>query len=192
MNILEAILLALSLCVDSLVVSATTAFHSKISLRRGFAMALVFGLCQGGFPLLGALIGDVSRVFIEAVDHWVAFGLLLFVGGKMLVDALKHSDNPTITQSNHKTITLGTMFLLGTATSIDAFAVGIGLGLEHPMVTVLWVVTTIGACTVATSLVGAYLGRRHIPVPERTATLIAGIVLIALGTKILLEHLVFS
>ena len=192
MNILEAILLALSLCVDSLVVSATTALHSKISLRRGVAMALVFGLCQGGFPLIGALIGDVARAFIEAVDHWVAFGLLLFVGGKMLVDAIRQADNQPVKPSNNKTITLGTMFLLGIATSIDAFAVGIGLGLEHPMGTVLWVVATIGACTVAASLVGAHLGRRHIPIPERTATLIAGIVLIALGTKILLEHLVFS
>lgn len=191
MNILEAILLALSLCVDSLVVSATTAFHSKISLRRGFAMALVFGLCQGGFPLLGALIGDVSRVFIEAVDHWVAFGLLLFVGGKMIIDGLRHKEQAE-EGKQRAVVTLGTMFLLGVATSIDAFAVGIGLGLDQPMSTVLWVVTTIGACTVAASLVGAYLGRRHIPVPERTATLIAGIVLIALGTKILLEHLVFS
>lgn len=191
MNILEAILLALSLCVDSLVVSATTALHSKISLRRGVAMALVFGVCQGGFPLLGALLGDVARAFIEAVDHWVAFGLLLFVGGKMIIDGLRHKEQAE-EGKQRAVVTLGTMFLLGVATSIDAFAVGIGLGLDQPMSTVLWVVTTIGACTVAASLVGAYLGRRHIPVPERTATLIAGIVLIALGTKILLEHLVFS
>lgn len=190
MNWIDAILLSLSLCVDSLVVSATTAFHSKISLRRGFAMALVFGLCQGGFPLLGALIGDVSRVFIEAVDHWVAFGLLLFVGGKMIIDGLRHKEQAE-EGKQRAVVTLGTMFLLGVATSIDAFAVGIGLGLDQPMGTVLWVVATIGLCTVAASLVGSHLGRKNIPVPERTATLIAGIVLVGLGTKILLEHLLF-
>ena len=92
MNIFEALLLALSLCVDSLVVSATTSFHSKITYRRGLALALVFGICQGGFPLLGALIGDVARAFIEAVDHWVAFGLLLLVGGKMIVDGIRHKE----------------------------------------------------------------------------------------------------
>ena len=67
MTIVEAFLLSLSLCVDSLVVSTTTAFHSKISFRRGALMAAVFGLCQGAFPLAGALIGDVARAFIEAV-----------------------------------------------------------------------------------------------------------------------------
>ena len=87
-------MLSLSLCVDSLVVSTTTAFHSKISFRRGALMAAVFGLCQGAFPLAGALIGDVARAFIEAVDHWVAFGLLLLVGGKMILDAIRNKEEP--------------------------------------------------------------------------------------------------
>ena len=84
----------------------------------------------------------------------------------------------------------GTMVLLGIATSIDAFAVGIGMGLEHTMSDVLWAVGMIGGTTVIVSLVGVYLGRRNIPVPERTATILAGVVLIGLGVKILLEHLV--
>ena len=187
MNIVEALLLSLSLCVDSLVVSATTAFHSKISPRRGAAMAVVFGLCQGGFPLLGALVGDASRAFIEAVDHWVAFGLLLAVGGKMIVDGLHNGEEEQAVR--HRVVTLGTMLLLGMATSIDAFAVGIGLGLEHAMGDVLWTVALIGGMTFVVSLVGVHLGRRNIPVPERAATIAAGVVLAGLGTKILLEHL---
>ena len=86
----------------------------------------------------------------------------------------------------------GTMVLLGIATSIDAFAVGIGMGLEHTMSDVLWAVGMIGGTTVIVSLVGVYLGRRNIPVPERTATILAGVVLIGLGVKILLEHLVLN
>ena len=190
MNIIEAILLSLSLCVDSLVVSTTTAFHSKISLRRGLLMAAVFGLCQAGFPLLGALIGDVARTFIEAVDHWVAFGLLLFVGGKMIMDGIRNKEEAEAMK--RPVVNIGTMFLLGVATSIDAFAVGIGLGLEHTMPDVLWTVAMIGGVTFAVSLIGVHLGRHNIPVPERSATILAGIVLIGLGTKILLEHLVLA
>ena len=187
MTIVEAILLSLSLCVDSLVVSTTTAFHSKISFRRGALMAAVFGLCQGAFPLAGALIGDVARAFIEAVDHWVAFGLLLLVGGKMILDAIRNREEPV--NRKRPIVNVGTMFLLGVATSIDAFAVGIGMGLEHTMNDVLWTVAMIGGVTFAVSLLGVHLGRHNIPVPERTATILAGVVLIGLGTRILLEHL---
>lgn len=187
MTFVEALLLALALCVDSLVVSATTAFRSKISYSRGLLMAFVFGLCQGGFPLMGALIGDVSRAFIEAVDHWVAFGLLAFVGGKMILDGIKSGgdDDKQIRQG----VSLGTFFLLGVATSIDAFAVGIGLGLQESLLRVLWTVLIIGIVTLVVSMLGVYLGKRNIRIPERTANIIAGLVLIGLGIKILIEHL---
>lgn len=187
MTFFEALLLALALCVDSLVVSTATAFRSKMTYRRGLLMALIFGLCQGVFPLAGALIGDVARSFIEAVDHWVAFGLLALIGGKMVLDAIRNKEEEQKTSTHHSP--LSTYFLLGVATSIDAFAVGIGLGLQHPMTTVLWVVALIGIATTLVSLVGVYLGKRHIPIPQRTATILAGMVLIALGVKILLEHL---
>ena len=75
------------------------------------------------------------------------------------------------------------------ATSIDGLAVGIGLGLDNPMRDVLWIVTTIGVVTFIVAQVGVFLGKRNIPVPERTANIIAGVVLIGLGLKILLEHL---
>ncbi len=189
MGFVEALLLALALCVDSLVVSTTTAFKSKMSYRRGLLMALVFGFCQGAFPLAGALIGDVAREFIESVDHWVAFGLLLFVGGRMIVEAIRNKADDT--KNLNSQFSILNFFLLGVATSIDAFAVGIGLGLDNPLTTVLWIVATIGVVTTLVSLLGVYLGKRNIPVPERTANIIAGLVLIGLGVRILLEHLVF-
>ena len=187
MSFIEALLLSLALCVDSLVVSTTTAFKSKMNWRRGILMAFVFGLCQGAFPLAGALIGDVARSFIEAVDHWVAFGLLALIGGKMIVDAFGSNSE----DNNHfnSQFSIFNYFLLGIATSIDAFAVGIGLGLDNPIAAVLWIVTVIAAVTLLVSLVGVYLGKRNIPVPEKTANIIAGLVLIGLGVKILLEHL---
>lgn len=187
MSFVEAIILALALCVDSLVVSTTTAFRSKMSYRRGIAMALIFGICQGGFPLMGALVGDIARSFIEAVDHWVAFGLLAIVGGKMIIEGVKNAEEDGV--SKYKRLNVATFFLLGVATSIDAFAVGIGLGLDNPIATVLWVVAIIGVVTFLVSILGVFLGKRNIPVPERTANIIAGVVLIGLGLKILLEHL---
>lgn len=190
MGFVEALLLALALCVDSLVVSTTTAFRTKMTYRRGLLMALIFGFCQGAFPLAGALIGDVARSFIEAVDHWMAFGLLAFIGGKMIVDGIKSKevDDASAHLSTFHS-PLSTFFLLGVATSIDAFAVGIGLGLDNPLATVLWIVILIGVVTFIVSLMGIYLGKRSIPVPERTANIIAGLVLLGLGVKILLEHL---
>ena len=188
MGFVEALLLALALCVDSLVVSTTTAFRTKMTYRRGLLMALIFGLCQGAFPLTGALIGDVAREFIETVDHWIAFGLLAFIGGKMIIDGIRGEEEEE-NVSTYQHINVSTFFLLGVATSIDAFAVGIGLGLDNPRTTVLWIVATIGIVTTLVSLLGVYLGKRNIPVPERTANIIAGLVLLGLGVKILLEHL---
>ena len=187
MSFIEALILSLALCVDSLVVSTTTAFKSKMPWRQGLLMAFVFGLCQGGFPFAGALIGDVARSFIEAVDHWVAFGLLAFIGGKMILDGIRNKEEEQELTTHHSPLI--TYFLLGVATSIDAFAVGIGLGLDNPIPTVLWIVAVIAAVTMLVSLLGVYLGKRNIPVPERTANILAGVVLIGLGVKILLEHL---
>ena len=192
MGFVEAFLLSLALCVDTLVVSTTTAFHSRPSWRQGLLMAAVFGLCQFAFPLAGALIGDVAHSFIQAVDHWIAFALLAFIGGKMIWDQVgnrKDEGGTSDLQPPASDLRLSTCFLLGIATSIDAFAVGIGLGLGHAMATVLWVVALVGAVTFLAALLGIALGRRNIPIPERTANIVAGAVLIGLGVKILVEHL---
>ena len=189
MGFVEALLLSLALCVDTLVVSAATAFREKMTYRRGLLMALILGFCQFAFPLVGALIGDVSRAFIESVDHWIAFGLLAFIGGKMILDGIRGEEEEEENVSNSHGSLIYNYFLLGVATSIDGLAVGIGLGLDNPMLDVLWIVITIGVVTTLVSLLGVYLGKRNIPVPERTANIIAGLVLIGLGVKILLEHL---
>ena len=196
MFLIESFLLALALCVDSLVVSTTSAFKSKMSYRRGLLMAVVFAFFQGLFPLLGALLGTAFKDVVSALDHWIAFGLLLAVGGKMIWDGIAHDpslekqsdiNSPSLSRRGGRL--LWQYFLLGIATSIDAFAVGIGLGLDNPVVTVLWVVALIGVVTFMVSQVGVFFGKRNIPVPERAANIIAGVVLVGLGVKILLEHL---
>ncbi len=182
---IQIILLALALCVDSFVVSATSAFKSKMSYRHGFLMAFVFAFFQALFPLLGALLGVAFKEIIAAVDHWVAFGLLLLVGGKMILDAVR--DVPDERQLDVSRF--GVLCLLGIATSIDAFVVGIGLGLDNTMPVVWLTVIVVGVVTFLVSQLGLFLGKRNIPIPDKLATVLAGLVLIGLGTFTLVEHL---
>lgn len=183
--LIETLLLALALCVDSLVVSTTSAFKSKMTYRHGVFMAVIFALFQGGFPFLGALLGVAFKDLIASVDHWVAFGLLLFVGGKMIVDALRNApDDKQLDISK-----TGVLCLLGIATSIDAFVVGIGLGLDNELPQIVFIVVTIAVVTFIVSMLGVVLGKRNIPIPERIASIVAGLVLIGLGAYTLIEHL---
>ena len=183
--LIETLLLALALCVDSLVVSTTSAFKSKMTYRHGVLMAVIFALFQGGFPFLGALLGVAFKDLIASVDHWVAFGLLLFVGGKMIVDALRNApDDKQLDISK-----VGVLCLLGVATSIDAFVVGIGLGLDNGLPQIIFIVVTIAVVTFIVSMLGVVLGKRNISIPERIASIVAGLVLIGLGTYTLIEHL---
>lgn len=183
--LIETLLLALALCVDSLVVSTTSAFKSKMTYRHGVLMAVIFALFQGGFPFLGALLGVAFKDLVASVDHWVAFGLLLFVGGKMIVDALRNApDDKQLDISK-----VGVLCLLGVATSIDAFVVGIGLGLDNELPQIVFIVVTIAVVTFLVSMLGVVLGKRNIPIPERIASIVAGLVLIGLGTYTLIEHL---
>lgn len=148
-------------------------------------MASVFGLCQGAFPFFGALLGIAFKGPLEAVDHWIAFLMLLFVGGKMIVDVVrKKPDDEQLDLSK-----TSVLFLLGIATSIDAFVVGIGFGMESSLADVFVTVGLIGVTTFVVSMLGWFFGSRNIPVPERVATILAGLVLIGLGTMTLVEHL---
>ena len=186
MTILESFLLALALCVDTLAVSTACGLKYRLARRRWLLFSIILAVAQGLFPLMGAVIGSVCERFIEAVDHWIAFALLLAIGVKMIVDALRKRNDQDL---NISTLNLGTMCLLGIATSIDAFAVGIGFGLSS---TLTESVITCGIITVVTfvvSVLGVALGQTGRHIPERWSGLVAGLVLIGIGTKILVEHL---
>ncbi|MBO4588438.1 MAG: manganese efflux pump [Bacteroidales bacterium] len=186
MTILESFLLALALCVDTLAVSTACGLKYKLSRWRWVLLSLTLAVAQGLFPLSGALIGSVCEQFIRAIDHWVAFALLLAIGVKMIADAFRKKDDSDLKAN---TLNFGAMCLLGVATSIDAFAVGIGFGLNC---TILQSVVTCGIITLVTfivSVVGTTLGRAGRQIPERWASVIAGLVLIGIGVKILVEHL---
>lgn len=188
MTILESILLALALCVDTLAVSTACGLKYTMRARRWVLLSLTLGISQGLFPLAGAILGSACEQFIEAIDHWIAFVLLLAIGVKMVVDAVRKKSDTDI-KSN--TLNFGAMCLLGVATSIDAFAVGIGFGLNSTLMEIIVTCSIIAVVTFAVSCAGVLLGRGGRTISTLWTGILAGLVLIGIGTKILVEHLRF-
>lgn len=176
---IEALLLALALAMDAFAVALTQGAKFRPSLRGGLAIALTFGVFQALMPLAGWAIGAVALVYVEAVDHWIAFGLLAFLGVRMLGGHVGDEE------ASHA-LTGRALLLAGVATSIDALAAGITL----PTLGVTpWIaVALIGLVTFAMSGAGVVLGRSAGDHLGEWAERIGGVILIGLGVKILAEH----
>lgn len=183
MNLLETILLALALAMDAFAVSLGAAVVLPAGRRPTFRLAFHFGLFQALMPVLGWLAGLGLAGLITSIDHWLAFGLLLWIGGHMLWHAGKEED-----QSPRRDPSRGwTLMALSVAVSLDALAVGLSLAFLHVRI---WTpVLVIGIVTGALSWLGLRLGRRlgraWGPRMERAG----GLVLIAIGLRILVTHL---
>ncbi|MBO4417517.1 MAG: manganese efflux pump [Bacteroidales bacterium] len=188
MSYLEIFLLALGLCADTLAVTmAFGAAGGKIGLGGHLKIDLTLGFIQAALTAVGWALGAACLSLIESVDHWIAFGLLLFIGVKMIVEALRPAE-----EEKADLMHFGPLIVAGIATSIDALAVGISLAMMALPAVKLGV--TFGAIFVVTALVaatGLLGGRAFEKVLGNKAGIVAGIILIAIGVKILLEHLVF-
>ena len=137
-------------------------------------------------PLIGWLLGKQFEVYITSVDHWIAFGLLALIGGKMLWDAF-HEDDDELSCPADGRLDLRELVMLAIATSIDALAVGITFAFLR--VDIALSVGLIGATTFVLALVGVAVGHRFGARYEKAAAIAGGVVLVLIGTKILLEHL---
>ena len=148
---------------------------------------LIIGAWFGGFqalmPAVGYLLGSTFEQYITAVDHWIAFVLLCFIGGNMIREALSKDEEKLDASFSFKT-----MLLLAIATSIDALAVGITFALL-PDVNIVAAVLFIGATTFILSAIGLKVGNVFGTKYKSKAELAGGVILILIGTKILLEHL---
>lgn len=181
MSIFTIVLIAMGLAMDCFAVSVTCGAQRYVTRRIGLKMALFFGLFQGGMLLLGALLGEGFRAAMEFYSHWIAFGLLLVIGAKMVIEALKKDRS----EDEFRVDKWLVLISLSIATSIDAFIVGIGLGLEEVN---LWTSGLIvAAASFLMSLVGIYFGRRAKFVTPRAAELLGGLILILIGVKTLIE-----
>ena len=188
MSYLEIFLLALGLCADTLAVTmAFGAASGRIGLGGHLKIDLTLGLIQAALTALGWVLGAACLQLIESVDHWIAFGLLLFIGVKMIIEAVRPAE-----EEKADLMHFGPLVVAGIATSIDALAVGISLAMMAlPAVKLGVTFGAIFAVTAIVAAVGLLGGRAFEKVLGRKAGIAAGIILIAIGVKILLEHLVF-
>lgn len=187
MGFAELLLLAVGVSMDAFAVSVCKGLSmKKADLRAQVICGGWFGGFQGLMPLIGFLLGTLFAEAIQAVDHWVAFGLLGVIGVNMLRDAFSKEED--CCECQQADLSVKTMFLMAVATSIDALAVGISLAMAGG-VNILAAVSLIGATTFLLSAVGVKVGNVFGSRFEKKAQVLGGVILILLGLKILLEHL---
>lgn len=188
MSYIEIILLAISLCFDTLAVSIVqgSCNHNMTRIQR-LSIETTFGFIQALFIFFGWLLGSAFLQYISSFDHWVAFSLLLLVGGKMVIEYFKPEEERKCVDL----LSLGTRILTGIATSIDALAVGISLAMMADFgwmkIGVTFIIVAL--VTAIASAIGLGGGKLASRILGRKSSLIGGLVLIAIGVKILLEHL---
>ncbi len=180
----EVLAIALALAVDAFSVGAAVGLRHR-SPRQLFRLSWHFGLFQSLLPLVGVLGGMLLERWIRTVDHWVAFALLTFVGGRMVLAALRPEEGEAGAPDPTRGWSLVTLSL---AVSIDALAVGLTFGLTG--VRYLLPVAVIGVVAALATLSAMLLAGRVGRLLGRRAGLVAGVVLVGIGVKILVEHLV--
>ncbi len=185
MSFTELVLIAIGLSMDAFAVSLCKGLSMrKLNIKYGLLLAFFFGAFQAIMPFLGWLICKNFEKYITAFDHWIAFVLLVFIGGKMIVEAIKEKDGE---EEREVRFDIKEMFLLAVATSIDALAVGITFAFLN--VSIYSSAGIIGAITFVISFAGVLIGNKFGVKFKTKAEIVGGVVLVLIGVKILLEHL---
>jgi putative Mn2+ efflux pump MntP len=190
----SVVLMGLSLSMDACAVSISSAIIIP-GLRKSYMSraSFFFGLFQFFMPIAGYYLGKLFLSYIETVDHWIAFALLALIGGKILFEGIsKKNDKQEDEATGQKTDirNMKVLLLLALATSIDALAVGISLSIMDQNI---WLsAALIGGITFIICMLGFEFGKRIGLLLEKGAEIAGGIVLIGIGVKILLEHLLLQ
>jgi len=184
MDLLTVLILAVGLSMDSFAVSIGCGLaEQKISFRHAAKFAFSLAFFQGVLPIVGWFMGTEVKGYVEKVDHWIAFFLLLFLGGKMIMESFKKDDcNETIDIYSWKRI-----ITLSIATSIDALVVGFSYALASTR-NIFGGALIIGAVTFFFAMLGIRIGKDVGSSLGPKVELIGGIILIGIGLKILLQH----
>ncbi len=186
MDFITIFVIAVGLAMDAFAVSIASGVTLKcFQVKPAFRVAVFFGGFQALMPVLGWIAGSSFQKYIQAFDHWIAFGLLSFIGGKMIYESFVIKEAESKCDPNNLT----TIFILAIATSIDALAVGLSFSVLR--VQIITPVIIIGIVTFLLSLVGVYIGGKFGSLFENKIELIGGLVLISIGSKILVEHLFY-
>ncbi|WP_341021478.1 manganese efflux pump MntP family protein [Brevundimonas diminuta] len=182
--------LSVSMSADAFAAAIGRGAQHRPTVPQALRSGLVFGVIEAITPLIGFALGVAAAGFVAAIDHWIAFGLLGAVGAKMIWEALKRDEEAVeAADASGKAASRGLLALVATAvgTSIDAGAVGVGLALLDANI---WLIAAcIGFTTFALATLGLLVGRAAGARLGKIVELVGGVALIALGLKILLEHL---
>lgn len=185
MSLVELILIAIGVSMDAFAVALCTGVQIKTySKKKSLIVGLYFGVFQAVMPLLGYLLGSAFSDKITAYDHWVAFILLGFIGGRMIWGSFSKQDDATFKEA---TLKPREMLPLAVATSIDALAIGVSFAFLQ--VNIAPAVAFIGIITMVLSMLGVKLGNAFGVRFKSKAELTGGIILVLMGIKILLEHM---
>lgn len=188
MGLFDIFLLGVGLSMDAFAVAICKGLAmGKVNKRQMFIIALFFGGFQALMPLIGWALGSTFAKKIQAYDHWIAFILLLYVGGKMIIDAIKEWKEVDKVDKIDPPLDLKELTLLAIATSIDALACGVAFSFEEDF-NIFKSIAIIGITTFVISSGGVYVGNIFGGKFKAKAQLLGGAILIFLGTKILLEH----
>lgn len=191
MSLLTLFLIALGLSMDAFAVAITLGMQAQekeksiVSLKA----ALFFGGFQGLMPVIGWLLGVNFKEYIEKIDHWIAFVLLLLIGGKMILEAIKDNGEDDLSCPRDGCFTTKRFTLLAVATSIDALAIGVSFAFLS--VNIVWAGIIIAITTGICSLIAVYIGKIFGSLLKKKAEIFGGVILVLIGIKILLEHLGF-
>lgn len=184
MDSLTTVLLALGLSADAFAVSLSSGLTIRhMKFNKALKIALFFGCFQALMPIIGWVAGLSFRGLILAVDHWVAFGLLSFLGGRMIYEANQEESE----EKKFNPLDSYTLLTLSVATSLDALAVGLGFSVLKT--SIFAAVATIGIITFCLSFIGVFIGHKFGDVCQKQIEILGGAILIVIGCKILMEHL---
>lgn len=182
------LLMGVGLSMDAFAVSICKGLSMrKVNKKQCLVIGLFFGGFQALMPFIGWVLGSQFEQYITSIDHWIAFILLGFIGGKMVVEAIREKDEAVEVGKMDPPLDFKEMFILAIATSIDALAVGITFAFLQ--VSIVEAVSIIGITTFVISVIGVYVGNFFGNRYKKKAELAGGIILILIGLKILLEHL---
>lgn len=199
MSYVELLLIGISLCFDTFAVSITGGIctRTRLNLWQMIKIFVTFALFQMGLTLIGWLLGTGFYVYIERVDHWIAFALLAYIGGSMFIEGVKGGERDSCDEcecnrTKMNLLNYKNVCLLAVATSIDALAVGISLAMVtlSPL-KIIFVMLAIFSFTALASYIGINGGRTLGDRLGSKPEIVGGVILLVIGVKILIEHLVF-
>lgn len=183
MDIVSLLFLAVALAMDAFSVSVTDGLVvNNFKVTDAIKIGLFFGAFQFIMPCIGNFLASFAAVYIESFDHWIAFGLLAFLGIRMIWEAVRGED-----ELPQNPLKISTLFLMAIATSIDALAAGVSLAAVSAPI--IFSSTVIGVVAFIFSFAGMYIGRKFGDILGSKAEIAGGVILILIGTKTLLEHL---